>query len=96
MKSLLLSRRDLDFLLYEWLRVDELTTRQRFAEHSRDTFDAVLDLCEQLATRYFAPHNKKSDANEPTIDGEKVTVIPEVKEALDAFAEADLIGMAMD
>ncbi len=62
MKSTLLSRRDLDFLLYEWLRVDELTKRDRFAEHSRETFDAVLDLCEQLATRYFAPHNKKSDA----------------------------------
>ncbi len=96
MKSTLLSRRDLDFLLYEWLRVDELTKRERFAEHSRDTFDGVLDLCEQLATRYFAPHNKKSDANEPTFDGEKVTVIPEVKEALDAFAHADLISMGMD
>jgi alkylation response protein AidB-like acyl-CoA dehydrogenase len=95
-KSTLLSRRDLDFLLYEWLRVDELTKRERFAEHSRETFDDVLDLCEQLATRYFAPHNKKSDANEPTFDGEKVTVIPEVKEALDAFAQADLISMAMD
>jgi hypothetical protein len=23
----------------------------------------------QLAERYFAPHNKKSDANEPTFDG---------------------------
>ena len=44
-KSTLLSRRDLDFLLYEWLRVDELTKRERFAEHSRETFDAVLDLC---------------------------------------------------
>ncbi|MCT7658965.1 acyl-CoA dehydrogenase [Mycobacterium deserti] len=96
MKSTLLSRRDVDFLLYEWLQVDALTKRQRYAEHSRETFDAVLDLCEQLATRYFAPHNKKSDANEPTFDGEKVTVIGEVKEALDAFAEADLIGMAMD
>ena len=96
MKSLLLSRRDLDFLLYEWLRVDELTTRERFAEHSRETFDAVLDLCEQLATRYFAPHNKISDANEPTFDGEKVTLIPEVKEAWDAFAQADLLAMSMD
>ncbi|KUH65324.1 acyl-CoA dehydrogenase [Mycolicibacterium novocastrense] len=96
MKSLLLSRRDLDFLLYEWLRVEELTERERFAEHSRETFDAVLELCEQLATRYFAPHNKKSDANEPTFDGEKVTVIPEVKEAWDAFAEADLIAMSME
>lgn len=96
MKSLLLSRRDLDFLLYEWLRVEQLTERDRFAEHSRETFDAVLELCEQLATRYFAPHNKTSDANEPTFDGEKVTVIPEVKEAWDAFAAADLIAMSME
>jgi alkylation response protein AidB-like acyl-CoA dehydrogenase len=83
-------------MLYEWLQVDELTKRERFAEHSRETFDGVLDLCEQLATKYFAPHNKKSDANEPSFDGEKVTVIPEVKEALDSFAQADLISMAMD
>jgi alkylation response protein AidB-like acyl-CoA dehydrogenase len=96
MKSTLLSRRDLDFLLYEWLHVDELTKRQRFADHSRETFDGVLDLCEQLATRYFAPHNKKSDANEPTFDGTRVTVIDEVKEALDAFARADLLGMSAD
>jgi alkylation response protein AidB-like acyl-CoA dehydrogenase len=95
-KSTLLSRRDLDFLLFEWLRVDELTKRERFAEHSRETFTDVLDLCEQLATRYFAPHNKKSDAHEPTFDGSRVTVIPEVKEALDAFARADLIGLSMD
>jgi alkylation response protein AidB-like acyl-CoA dehydrogenase len=95
-KSNLLSRRDLDFLLYEWLAVDELTKRARFAEHSRETFDAVLDLCEQLATRYFAPHNKTSDSHEPSFDGETVTVIPEVKAALDAFTEADLIGMSMD
>lgn len=96
MKSTILSRRDLDFLLYEWLRVDDLTKRARFVEHSRETFDGVLDLCEQLATRYFAPHNKTSDANEPTFDGTRVTVIGEVKEALDAFAAADLIGMTAD
>lgn len=96
MKSTLLSRQDLDFLLFDWLRVEELTARERFAEHSRETFSDTLDLCEQLATRYFAPHNKKSDAHEPTFDGTKVTVIAEVKEALKACAEAELMGMAMD
>jgi alkylation response protein AidB-like acyl-CoA dehydrogenase len=96
MKSTLLSRRDLDFLLYEWLRVDELTKRQRFAEHSRDTFDGVLDLSEELAEKYFAPHNKKSDAEEPTFDGNHVTVIGEVKDAIGAYAQADLIGASMD
>ncbi|MGB3334814.1 MAG: acyl-CoA dehydrogenase [Mycobacterium sp.] len=96
MKSTLLSRQDLDFLLFDWLRVDELTGRDRFSEHSRETFSDTLDLCEQLATRYFAPHNKKSDAHEPTFDGTTVTIIGEVKEALAACADAELIGMAMD
>ena len=95
MQSMLISRRDLDFLLFDWLRIDELTKQERFAEHSRDTFEAVLDLCEQLATRYFANHNKKSDAQEPTFDGHRVNVIPEVKESLDAVAQADLIAMTM-
>ncbi len=48
--SLILSRRDLDFLLYEWLDAGALCARPRFADHNRETFDAVLDLCEQLAT----------------------------------------------
>jgi alkylation response protein AidB-like acyl-CoA dehydrogenase len=69
---------------------------QAFAEHSRDTFAAALDLCEERATRYFAPENKKSDANEPSFDGTTVTVIPEVKQALDAVARADLLSMSMD
>src|SRR6476620_10611093 len=96
MQSVLLSRRDMDFLLFEWLGVDELTKHERFADHSRETFEGLLDLCEHLAERYFATHNKKGDANEPSFDGEKVTTIQEVKEAWDAFAQADLLGIAMD
>jgi alkylation response protein AidB-like acyl-CoA dehydrogenase len=96
MRSTLLSRRDLDFLLYEWLDVELLTKRPRYAEHSRDTFDAVLELSEQVATEHFAPHNKKSDAQEPTFDGTTVTMIPEVQAALDVFAQTGLIASSMD
>jgi butyryl-CoA dehydrogenase len=96
MPSLLLSRRDLDFLLYEWLDVVSLTDRDRHREHSKETFDDVLDLAEQIATEHFAPHNRKADANEPTFDGEKVTLIPEVKRALEVFAEAGLLGGTLD
>jgi butyryl-CoA dehydrogenase len=96
MPSLLLNRRDLDFLLYEWLDVLRLTQRERHAEHSKETFDDVLDLAEQIATDHFAPHNRKADANEPTFDGEKVTLIPEVKRALEVFAEAGLLGGTLD
>ena len=96
MPSRLLSRRDLDFLLYEWLDVELLTKRPRFSEHSREVFDAVLDLSEQVATRHFATHNKLADANEPTFDGERVHLIPEVQAALSVFAETGLLASSMD
>jgi len=38
-------RSTVDFLLNDWLRVDQLSQRERFADHSRETFDAVLDTC---------------------------------------------------
>ncbi len=96
MTSKILSRRDLDFMLYEWLDIETLTQRERFAGHNRETFDAVIDLCEQMATDEFAPHNKKSDQNEPHFDGEQVHIIPEVKAALDVFSAAGLISATMD
>nr|WP_127501634.1 acyl-CoA dehydrogenase [Actinoplanes solisilvae] len=94
--SKILSRRDLDFLLYEWLDVEALTTRERFAEHSRDTFDAFLDVSAQIAERDFAPHNRRSDLEEPTFDGIRVQVIPEVSAALKVFNETGLLSATMD
>lgn len=96
MNSLILSSRDIEFLLFEWLNVGDLTSRTRYAEHSRQTFDAVLDLAEVIATQEFAPHNKKNDSQEPTFDGQTVTVIPEVQRALKAFSQAGFTGSTMD
>jgi alkylation response protein AidB-like acyl-CoA dehydrogenase len=94
--SQVLSKRDLEFLLYEWLDVEALTARPRFAEHSRETFDAFLEVSARIAERDFASHNARNDAEEPTFDGTVVHVIAEVKTALAAFAEAGLISGSMD
>jgi len=96
MQSKIISRRDLDFLLYEWLNVDALTQRERFADHTRETFSATLDIAEQIATDLYAPHNKKNDQQEPHFDGETVHIIPEVKVALDAFCQAGLMAAGQD
>ena len=96
MASLLLNRRDLDFLLYEWLDVESLTKRPRHVDHSRETFDDVLDLAEKIATEHFATHNRKSDGEEPRFDGERVHLIPEIKKALAVFAEAGLLAGTLD
>ncbi|KRB78323.1 acyl-CoA dehydrogenase [Noviherbaspirillum sp. Root189] len=96
MQSKILSRRDLEFLLYEWLDSEALTKRARYADHSRETFNAAMDTCERIATDLFAPHNKKSDQEEPHFDGETVHMIPEVKTALKAFCDAGLMAAGQD
>ena len=42
-------RSTIDFLLYDWLQAEDLSRRPRFADHSRNTFDAVMDICERIA-----------------------------------------------
>ena len=95
--SEILSRRDLQFLLYEWLDTERLTDRPKFADQSRDTYDDILELAERVATDRFAPHNAKADANEPYVgDDGKVVLIPEVAEALKVFGESGLLAASMD
>ena len=94
--SLLLSRADLDFLLYDWLDVEALTAHKRFADHSRETFDAVLDVCAEIAEERFASHNKINDTSEPQFVDGRVAMNAEVKPALDAVAETGLLAATAD
>ncbi|MCW2958756.1 MAG: acyl-CoA dehydrogenase [Solirubrobacterales bacterium] len=94
--ELLLSRRDVQFLLYDWLDVGALVTRDRYAGQSREVYDDVLVLAERLATDRFAPHNRTSDIDEPHVVDGRVVVADGVAEALKAYAAADLIGLALD
>ncbi|MEO9947362.1 acyl-CoA dehydrogenase [Paraglaciecola sp.] len=96
MSNELVKRRELSFQLFELLDTNALCERERFSEHNRETFDAVMDIAEKIATEKFATHNAKADANEPTFDGEKVTMIPEVQEAFDAYVESGLIAGRFD
>jgi alkylation response protein AidB-like acyl-CoA dehydrogenase len=96
MSPKIINRRDLEFLLFELLDAEALTERPRYADHTRETFLAALDTAEALATEKFAPHNRKADENEPKFDGQRVSMIPEVKEALKAFIDVGLIAAAHD
>ena len=94
-------RNTLDFLLYGWLDAPALTQRPRFAEHSRETFDAVMDTCERIANEKFAPFNRVVDVEEPRTeqepDGSLRVVLP--KATLDArlaYAESGMLAAAQD
>jgi butyryl-CoA dehydrogenase len=87
-------RRSLDFLLYDWLHVGSLTTRARFAEHSRETFTSVLDTSERIARDKFAPFNRLVDTEEPRFDGERVILPQATHDAWRAYAESGLLAAA--
>ena len=89
----LASRRNLDFTLYDWLGVDALTERPAHAEHSRETFDALLDLAERIAVDKYLPTLKEGDRHEPWQDERgEVHALPAIREALQASAEAGLFA----
>jgi butyryl-CoA dehydrogenase len=68
----------------------------RYAQHGRETFEAVLEQSRKLALEEFAPHNRASDIDEPRFVDGGVRIIPEVKAALDAYADAGFPGLLAD
>jgi alkylation response protein AidB-like acyl-CoA dehydrogenase len=95
-KSRIASRRDLEFQLFEVLDAEALAARPRFSEHSRETFLSALDAALDLADRLFAPHARAGDEHEPTLEGGRVRLVPQVKQALDAFIAAGFLASARD
>jgi butyryl-CoA dehydrogenase len=96
MTDALLDRRDLEFQLFEVLDTAGLCERQRFCEHDRATFDAVIDSADRIAREKFAPHNALADQEEPRFVDGRVEMRPEVKEAIDAYAGAGFIAGRYD
>jgi butyryl-CoA dehydrogenase len=89
-------RSTLDFFLYDWLNVSDLQKRERFADHSRETFDAVLDMCERIARDKYAPFNRLVDKQEPVFDGQKVILPQATHDAHKAYAESGMLSAAQD
>ena len=89
-------RSTLDFLLYDWLQAGSLNARERFADHSRETFDAVLDTCERIAREKYAPFNRTVDTQEPQFDGERVILPQCTHDARQAFADSGMLSAAQD
>ena len=89
-------RATLSWLLNDWLDVGVLTQRPRFADHSVETFESVLDLCDRIARDKLAPFNRLADVEEPHFDGERVHLPAATPAALQAYVEAGLMRASQD
>ncbi|ACT60525.1 acyl-CoA dehydrogenase [Hirschia baltica] len=94
--SLITNRRDIDFLMYELLDLDQMLQTDRYEAYDREAISAILDTAQAIAEDKYLTCASELDANEPTFDGEKVSIMPEVGEALKAFADAGFFGASFD
>jgi len=86
--SSVIDRPMLDFLLHDWLNLDDLLEREAYDEHSRASVGAMLDTAAKISESHFLPFYKKADQHEPWQDEDGAHVIPEVRTAITAYAEA--------
>lgn len=85
MTSSLPPRRDVEFLLFDWLQAE---TRV-----DRDVALGLLDLSERLADEQFLSHYKRADIEEPSLDADgNVRFCPPVGEALRHYADVGLFS----
>lgn len=87
-------RSTLDYLLFDWLGVEALTAREKFKDHSRETFAAVLETSERISREKYAPFNRTVDVEEPRMEGDKVVLPRQSSEAFSAYVESGLLAAA--
>ena len=85
-------KRNLQFLLHEVFKAEELNQYEYFSAHDRETFNLVIDSATYIADTLMHPYLKEVDKNQPELKNGQVTVHPKIKEYLKAMGDAGLIG----
>lgn len=92
----LLDQRDIDFLLYEVFEAETLTNRERYRDHSRETFDAAINTARTVAEKHLLPIRRQVDSEEPQFENGSVTMPAVVEEAVKAIFDAGLAAAGED
>lgn len=90
MANPLVSDRNTEFMLYEFVHAEELTRLPYFADHSRETFDLVLAGARKLAREQLFAAFKPMDEQPPRLENGQVRVHPAMREIWPRFFELGL------
>jgi len=92
----LVDSRDLRFVLFEALEADKLSKYEKFAGFDKDTYEATLELAEQLAVEQVYPANAEADKTGAKYNPEtkSVTVPERFKTAMALYRESGFSGLS--
>jgi len=92
--KLLADERDLKFVLYEQLRVQELCKHPKYSEFSEELFDMVIEQAEKLAEKELYPINKIGDREGCRFDNGIVNVPEAFHKAYKLYCEGGWIAIS--
>lgn len=81
------SKRDLQFQLFENLDTLALTQLEYFKDHSKETFEMILDAADQIASKKLYPLLTDMDRNEPVLKNGKIIIHSGMKEIVKQFGD---------
>ncbi len=94
--SMIVDRRELDFVLFEVLGVEAILRHPRFAAYDRPAIAQILDTAQAIAEDMFLPVAAEVDANEPRFVDGRVEMPAATGRALRAYAEAGFFALPFD
>jgi butyryl-CoA dehydrogenase len=92
MTAKFVSKRNLQFLLYEAFDILSLTKYEFYQAHNRQMFDMVLDTGMKMAEESLYPILSEMDRNPPELAGGTVKVHPNIRKLMRDFGEGGWIG----
>ena len=95
MSEKFVSRRNLDFLLYEVHDVERLSSLPYYEDHTRETYKLVLNTALKMSRDLMYPYLKEMDQDAPVLEDGAVKVHPMVRTMMKEWGEGGWIGASM-
>ncbi len=96
MTQYIADRRDIDFVLHEQFRAEDLSQNDEFAEFNKKTIDLILTEARNLAIKEFLPTQEVSDREGVQFEGGNVKVPESFHRAYELLKEGEWVALTED
>ncbi len=96
MAQVIADRRDIDFVLYEQLKADEMTRLDKYKDFNKKTFDMIITEARNFAIKELLPTNAEGDKEGLGFENGQVTVPQSFHRAYELFVEGEWTSLTED
>ena len=96
MAQVIADRRDIDFVLYEQLKVDELTQLGKYKDFNKKTFDMIITEARNFAVKELLPTSAEGDSDGLRFENGRVKVPECFHRAFELLLEGEWTSLMED